>query len=79
MKHEGEPSEAETPEPQPGEESEHKTTILVTIEHLGDEAYWIGGLSRGLHVLKKDRFIRIGAGGAGVEETRIQKLFQSSG
>jgi hypothetical protein len=73
VKHEGEQGEAEkTSEPQPGEESERKTTTPLTIEHLGDEAYWIGGLSRGLYVLKKDVFIRIGAGGQIAEDLRIK-------
>lgn len=71
VKHEGDASETEQV-PEPGEEHEGKTITPITIEKLGDEAYWIGGLSRGLYVLKKDVFIRIGAGGKIAEDQRIK-------
>ena len=71
MKHEGEQDQTEQI-PKPGEEHEGKTITPITIDKLGDEAYWIGGLSRGLYVLQKDVFIRIGAGGQIAEELRIK-------
>jgi hypothetical protein len=46
----------------------------LKIPHLGDEAFWCGNVVGGaLYVLKGDAFIRIAIGGAGRQQTQINK------
>src|SRR3954470_20180539 len=57
----GEENEAEAPKPQ-------------KINGLGDEAFWLGSRVGGaLYVLKKDQFFRISVGGAGDENSKLNK------
>jgi hypothetical protein len=56
------------------EEEEEAIDPPVRVSGVGDKAFWLGS-SRGgaLYVLKKDRVLRVTAGGAGDAKTQIEK------
>jgi hypothetical protein len=74
----GQKSEFEKERPQErdggrAEENEESDEPLK-IPHVGDEAFWCGNVVGGaLYVLKGDTFIRIAIGGAGRQQTQINK------
>ena len=61
-------------EAQRGGEEEEEGAKPEKISGLGDEAFWLGSRVGGaLYVLKGDRYIRISIGGAGNNETKLNK------
>jgi hypothetical protein len=52
------------------ENEEEESPPPKKIDGVGDEAFW---MRSGLYVLKKDIFIRLSVGGAGNEESKIEK------
>lgn len=67
---ERETEEHASEEERPGEHEEEESPPPRKIDGVGDEAFW---MKSGLYVLKKDVFIRISVGGAGNEESKIEK------
>ena len=57
-------------EKQTAEHEEEESPPPKKIGGIGDEAFW---MKSGLYVLKKDVFIRVSVGGAGNEESKIEK------
>ena len=65
--------ETSEPGPQGGESGKKSKTPPKQIDGLGDEAYWSSGITSVLHVLKNDTIIYLSIGGAGNDETKMNK------
>lgn len=66
-----EEKEHEADKKEPGhDKEEEESPPPKKIDGLGDEAYW---MRSGLYVLRKDVFIRISVGGAGSDDSKLEK------